>query len=90
MDEIHDHQEVFGKSHLVDDAELIIHAASFLVSNDSVPLGKCFFAELSQIRCSSLSFRHVKGRELVLTESKLHIAAVRNDPRIFNSAGEIS
>ena len=86
MDEIHDDEEIIGKSHVLNDAQFIVQPLLFLPRGVGIPLRQGGLAEFPEIGLRRLSLRHVKGRKFMVPECKSHLAAVRYFFRIFNGS----
>ena len=90
VDEVHDNEEIVGEAHLIDDAQLIVQPFLLFPGGMGIALGDGPLAKLAEVGLRVLTYRHVKGRELVLAESKLHLTALGDLRRILHGSGVLA
>ncbi len=90
VDEVHDDEEIVREAHLIDDAQLIVQPFLLFSCRMGITLGDGLLAKLAEIGLRILSRRHIKGRELVLAEGKLHLTALGDLRRILHSTGVLA
>ena len=79
-----DDEEVFVEAHLVDDSQLIVEPLAHLVGDDVVLLFQAILRDLSQIGGGGIALRQGVGRDVVMVELELHVAAVRHFLGVLN------
>ena len=83
MNKIRHNQEVIHESHPVDDIQLIFHPFPKLRGRILIAAHQAFFTELTHIFICRNAARHIKLRQLILTEDNLNITTLCDVPCVL-------